>query len=386
MAEKDASRGWTTTGFCTAALLAGALGFSAARQFSPPELSPAAGSIPLPPAPAPAANVSSPDADWRELSRAPISPRSTRERAAFLEKLARTDPQRALALSLAEGNWLVRDQLRNAALRGWGAVAPDAASAWAMGQKLDGDRLQSVNAVLTGAAEQPDAAVRVALRLCAQDPVFAGDFGHTVVNAIVEKTGAFEAAARFAIAATMVDRQSFLLDSAFYQWAQHEPDRARAAFNQISDPQVRGAALKGVIHGWADSDPQRLADFAQALPPGEDRSRAFAVALPHWVGKDPEAVLQWVGQLDPDPDFDKGFAALALLPSILQQRPAVAMELTENIVDSAQRTLTRQNAFYQWALEDPAAARKYAEAHPNPELRAGFLEDVAVAVNARNNP
>jgi hypothetical protein len=316
------------------------------------------------------------DQQWRELAGRPNSPARVRDLEAMLEQLARTDPQRALARALAEGNWLARDKLRNAALRGWGAVAPDAAAEWATSQPLLGDRMQCVTAVLTGAAERPEEAVRVGLRLCAAEATPAGDYGHALINALVDKTGSFEAAANFAVAATMVDRQSFLLDSAFYQWAQHEPGRALAEFGKISDPTIRSAALKGLIAGWADENPQKLADFAQALPRGEDRSRALEIALPQWIGKDPEGALKWMNQVDPDPDFDRGIASLALQSSF-HQRPEVAMELTDSISDSARRVLTKSNVFYQWAQRDAPAARKYAEANPNPEDRAMLLEDLA---------
>lgn len=321
---------------------------------------------------------------WLELVGRTNSPVRTRDLEALLEQLARTDPQRALALALAEGNWLVRDLLRNAALRGWGATAANAAADWATAQPLLGDRMQCVTAVLTGAAERPEDAVRLGLRLCAAEATPAGNYGHALINALVDKTGSFEAAARFATAATMVDRQSFLLDSAFYQWAQHEPGRALAEFDKIADPQIRDAARKGMIAGWADLDPHKLADFAQALPRGEDRSRALEIALPQWVAKEPEAALKWMSQVEPDPDFDRGIASLALKSSF-HSNPAIAMELTDSITDPAARVLTQSNVFYQWALRDLAAARKYAESVPNREQRAMLLEDLATLEAGKRN-
>lgn len=313
---------------------------------------------------------------WGNLANQENSPARTRSLETMLEELGRTEPKRALALALAEGNWLVRDQLRNAALRGWGAAAPDAAADWAMGQTLLGERMQCVSAVLAGAAENPEEAMRVGLRLCTADPGPSGDYGHNLINALVDKKGDFETATRFAVAASMVDRQSYLLDSAFYQWAQHEPDRALEELDKITDPKIRSAALKGVIEGWADADAEKLADFAQTLPPGEERSRALSVALPQWVAKDPEAALEWINRSDPNPDFDKGIAALALLPSLLQNRPVTAMEMTDNITDSAQRSLAKSNVFYQWAMRDPGAARTYASGLQNAEYREMLLGDL----------
>lgn len=379
------SRRWSTPLVCGAGLIALIIGYTAARSL-PRSANPTTAAAPQIGAddrkPIAAATASAPaeeaswDGRWRDLANQPNSPARTRSLEQMLEELGRTEPQRALALALAEGNWLARDQLRNAALRGWGSAAPDAAADWAMGQTLLGERMQCVSAVLAGAVEHPEEAMRVGLRLCAADPGPSGDYGHNLINALVDKKGDYETATRFALAANMVDRQSYLLDSAFYQWAQHEPDRALEELSKITDPKIRSSALKGVIEGWADADAEKLADFAQTLPPGEDRSRALSVALPQWVAKDPEAALQWINRSDPSPDFDKGIAALAVLPSLLQNRPEMAMEMTDNIVDSAQRSLAKSNVFYRWAMRDPVAARTYAVGLQNPEYREMLLGDL----------
>ena len=316
------------------------------------------------------------DDRWHSLSSQPNTAALTREREALLETLARTDPKRALALTASEGNWLTRDQLRDAALRGWASIEPDAAADWAMQQTVLGERMKCVAAVLQGATAQPDAALRVGIRLCSTDPEPAGFYGHMLINALVERTGNFDAAMRFATSATMVDRQSFLLDSAFYQWAQHDPDRAYAQLASLTDPAIRASALKGLIEGRSDFDPRHFADFAQKLPAGADRTQALAISLQRWAGKDPVAALQWIDRGDPDPDFDPGIAALAVSDTLIASRPEVAMELTDNICDTTKRILTKSRVFFEWALRDPIAARRYAEAIKHPETRETLLQDL----------
>jgi hypothetical protein len=320
--------------------------------------------------------ASSWDTRWRDLSTQPNTTALTREREALLEALARTDPKRALALAEAEGNWLTRDQLRDAALRGWASVEPDAAADWAMQQTVLGERMKCGAAVLAGATAQPEAALRVGIRLCSTDPEPAGFYGHMLINALVERTGNFDAATRFATSATMVDRQSFLLDSAFYQWAQHDPDRAYAQLASLTDPAIRASALKGIIEGRSDFDPGHFADFAQKLPAGADRTQALAISLQRWAGKDPVAALQWINRGDPDPDFDPGIAALAVSDTLIASRPEVAMELTDNITDTTKRILTKSRVFFEWALRDPAAARRYAESVEHPDTRETLLQDL----------
>lgn len=375
---------WSTANLCACAVLAAALAYGITRMVSVNAIDPSSARVARASdksSDAAATNSTATDrqkeeAAWQHINQEPACPSRDRSLEAMLEKLARTDPQRALVLAMAEGNWLLRDKLRNAALRGWGAVAPDAAADWAMGQHELGERMYCVEAVLAGAVEHPDEAVRVALRVCAADPVPAGGYGHAIVNALIDKAGSYEAATRFALAATMVDRQSYLVDSAFYQWAQHQPELAAAKLNEIADPKVRSSVMKGVVEGWADADAKSLANYAQTMPEGEDRTQFMSIALMQWAGKNPEATLQWINQFDPHPDFDKGIAALSLGDTLLASRPEAALELTEYIADPAKRTLTRDNAFWRWALRDPAGARKYAESVQNPEYRESMLDDL----------
>jgi hypothetical protein len=103
----------------------------------------------------------------------------------------------------------------------------------------------------------------------------------------------------------------------------------------------------------------------------------MGVALTQWVAKNPENALEWINKFEPHPDFDRGFSTIALGDTLLKSSPATSMELTEYITDSAQRTLTRDNVFWRWALRDPEGAKKYAESVQNPEYRESMLDDLA---------
>ncbi len=374
-----ASAEWSPPAAVCFTLAAALLGFAAARAFADRSSAPSSPVASVTSHGLPTATLSATagwDARWLASATGPEGAARSRARQALLEELARTDPQRALAIADTENNWLARDALREAALRGWASVAPDDAADWAMRQPVLGERMKCVAAVLAGAVAQPAEALRVGLRLCAADPEPAGAYGHALLNALVERAGDFETALRFATAATMVDRRPFLLDSAFYQWARHDPDRAFERLASITDPVVRESALKGLIEGRSDFDPHHFADFAQKLPAGGDRTQALAIALPRWAGKDPQTALQWINRADPDPDFDPGIAALATSSALIAAQPEIALELTDGICDSTQRTLVKSRVFFEWALRDPVAARRYAESVEHPETRATLLQDL----------
>ena len=382
MSAPTPSRRWSTTALCLCGLPAALAGYALGRGILPRDssTSPTPAIIAASPDRArPARSASSADdleTRWKKLAAEAHTPASARACSDLLENLARTDPQRALALALAEGNWRLRDQLRDAALRGWGATAPDAAADWAMNNRLD-VRMQCVSAVLTGAAENPRDAVRVALRLCKADPEPAADYGHTLISALIDKTGDFSAAAAFA-AAVGTERRHMLLDSAYFQYARHQPEKALSALAAITDDTVRESARAGLFSGWADADAHQLAEYAQKLPVGEDRAQAFAAALPRWVERDPAAATEWIGQFDPAPDLDAGVATVATLPSLISHKPEIAMEWAGNITDQGQRLITKHAVFIQWAENDLAAARRFAEASRNEEERDMMREALNV--------
>ncbi|MGC4072662.1 MAG: hypothetical protein QM760_09115 [Nibricoccus sp.] len=305
------------------------------------------------------ASPSSPWADrWEETLSLTSNPARTRALAALLEELARTDPQRALSLAQNQPDWRLRDILRDASLRGWATVAPEAAGDWALGVRIE-DRRAVVGAVLQGAAVHPDATVSLALRLCSADPAPAGDYGHAAIAALVN-AGAFSHAADFG-AAMGSEKYSFLFKSAYFEWARQRPAEALAAAEKITNPQLAAQARSQAITGWSWADASGLANHALTLPAGPERSQALAEALPLWLERYPEEAADWIQKNDTGSEFDTGLAAIANQQSLLKSSPTAAINLASDISDPSKRTETMRSVFQQWAARDPQAARAYLD-------------------------
>ncbi len=306
---------------------------------------------------------------WEETLALASTPARTRALAALLEELARTDPQRALSFAQNQSDWRLRELLRDASLRGWASVSPEAAGDWALGVRIE-DRRAVLGAVFQGAAVDPDATIRLALRLCAADPEPAGDYGHAAIAALVD-AGAFAQAADFG-AAMGSEKYSFLFKSAYFQWARQRPAEALAAAEKIEDPQLAGQAKSQAITGWSWADAAGLANYALKLPPGAERSQALAEALPLWLERYPEEAAAWIQKNDNGAEFDAGLAALANQQSFLRSRPAAALDLAADISDPSKRTETMRSVFQQWAARDPGAARAYLNRAANASDRVAL--------------
>jgi len=299
---------------------------------------------------------------WARWSAKARTPDNEREMTAFVEELAARDPKQAMLLALGEGNLRLRQNLRNAVLRGWATVFPQDASAWALALP-DGDRQVAMEAVFAGAAQRPEEAARLGQRLCAQDPAHASDYGQFLITGLTA-VGAYETAARFAAADTSSARAAWL-STTFFQWATHQPQNALTAFASISAPATRSAAFQGMVSGWAMADPASLVSYAMTLPPGEDRSHALSQALPQWVGRDTLVASEWINQLDSNPDLDTGVASVATLSNLVNQRPEVAVGWAESIAEPVLRANTLWMIAQQWARNDPDGIRRFIASTPD---------------------
>lgn len=296
---------------------------------------------------------------WDAATAKRRTPRTERAMATLLRELASRDHDRALQLALAEPNWKLRGELRSAVLRGWAEAAPGAAAAYALGLRAD-ERAAAFAAVFAGAAGQPDEVVAVAGSVCKQDPDRAFDYTKALIATLGEE-GHFDVTARFLAGRPASPQRLEEADNAFSLWAEHCPAEAAQAANAITDPELRAAAFRGAVVGWSQADPAALANYAATLPPGDGRSIAIANAVPRWVERDPVAAATWMVQRDPDPDFDMGVVAIATVPTLVTQRPELAVSLAQTIADAPLRAITVRNLVSQWAQGDSDAAAHYVE-------------------------
>ncbi len=297
---------------------------------------------------------------WPRLLEKVRTPQSEREMAAIVRELAMRDPAAALDLVRTEPNLVLREKLLAAALYGWGAMAPDAATAWSMSLP-PGERSSAVSAVLAAVADQPDLVCRLTAQCCVQDPVHARNYGHALV-AVLAEAGAFAAGASFAFANTELREE--LLGPAYYEWAQHQPEQALTALNGIADQSARETALRGLIQGWSAGSPADAAGYALRLPPGDERAQVLAEALPQWIKHDPVAATTWLEGMAPAREFDDGRMTLATSADLLSKRPEDAARWASTIVDPELRAMTLLTVTREWLRHDPVGARRFVQTDP----------------------
>jgi hypothetical protein len=317
--------------------------------------------------------------EWSKLRSKPGTVARNNALAEMLEKLAATDPKRAMELAQAEGNLKFRTDLEQAALRGWASTAPADASKWALALSNQSDRSMAISTVLNSAvAANPDEAVRVAKLIMQQEPGGDIGYGSSLVDALCN-AGNFEAAAKFA-ASGEDNQRSFWLGEAYSKWAELQPEQAAAAAAAITDPDIRNQALHGIVGGWAQADPVALTQFLSQLPAGGDRRSMVGQALYNWVHLDPVAAASWINNSDLGPDLDEGVKAVANMDMFMGDiTPDVAVNWAESIQDETVRSEALVNLLHDWALIDLPAAKRYFESTTNlqPDDRKQIGEVIA---------
>ena len=290
--------------------------------------------------------------------------------------MAADDPAAAMQLAESEPNWRRRGLFVRAVLRGWATRAPQAAVDWVLAHLRAGERHDAVAEIAAGAVAHPAEATRAISNLCHEDTGMAGDYGALLITELA-RTGEFTAAVEFANTASPAERNHWI-GTAFFEWAQHQPQQAIAAVARIEDPGARTESWQSAVSGWASSDPASLVAFAEQMPTGPDRHTALHDGLLQWLTADPVAAVTWMDRMEPGDVFDDGAAAVATITDLVTKSPNVAVSWARAIKDPVQRSSTLADVMRQWASRDRPAALRYAESLTDllPGDRISLLEEL----------
>lgn len=311
---------------------------------------------------------------WQELMSCPDSPQRNQALIALLEKLAETDPARAMAFAETATDTNLRSELYQATLRGWAAMDPDGASAWAKTQNRM-DRGLAMAAVLHGAVRNPEDAEDLVRRLSEQDPARAEDYGSYLIFAL-GRVGEFSRAAAFATGGSAEARMNWI-NAAYSRWAIQNPEAALASVAGLTDPDVMNNALAAALGGWGRRDPKAVADFGLLLPEGPERKMALTV-LQSWSEGDVVGAANWLVNVVPSPEVDGSVVNIASSPRTLQQ-PQVAFAWANSIFDPQRRRDALVGVLENWLRADAASARNYVAT--SPDLQTDDRELLIQAMN-----
>ncbi|MCY3622551.1 MAG: hypothetical protein OXH68_12685 [Gammaproteobacteria bacterium] len=197
-------------------------------------------------------------------------------------------------------------------------------------------------------------------------------------------------------------------------WAKSDPRAALAALGEMDDRRLKQTTESSLVHDWAQSDPMAVFEWARTQPDSEGRTQALSTALRNvaqsdpvealalaevldkdarsnaidsvlrqWGRDDPRAAAAWLdasqhesdgavaaiigeyAQLDAKEAVDWLLAqpadaqragASAIVWSLIEESPEVALELVERLEDPTTAIMAGSQLISRWAEDDPRAA------------------------------
>ncbi len=321
------------------------------------ETRPAPSSISEPTVAPPAPNAStkpSASAPWPEVT---LSVEITSDELLQLaRRLVAQDVARSLAWAQSQTDPTLCARALFAVLQAWGELDPQSAVTWALAQD-EAQRFANMDAALSGAAQHPEAALKIVRDLRAQDATSGESYATMLIGAFT-RGGDFTSALNLLTDAPASER-SLQANSIFSRWGQTQPEAAVKALDSLPDTETRAAAFTSLVEGWGNSNPTTLADYAIKLPTGDDRVLALKTALESWTRQDPTAMTTWLNQFAGSPAFDYGAATMLVQTDGANRDIPLALTWVESIRDEELRLIALERVAQEWAATDRTAAEKF---------------------------
>ena len=211
-------------------------------------------------------------------------------------------------------------------------------------------------------------------------------------------------------------------------WARSEPRAALAAVEETDDRRLKQMTEQSLVDTWAQSDPMAVFEWARTRPASVRRTRALSTALRHvarsdpdealalaedldeaarpnaidsvlrqWGRDDPRAAAAWLdaaqyeshgtvaaiigeyARLDAEEAVDwllsqpaeaQRHGASAVIWSLAEESPEVALELVERLEDPTTSMIVGSQLMSRWAADDPRAAVRAIARISRPALYA----------------
>jgi hypothetical protein len=164
------------------------------------------------------------------------------------------------------------------------------------------------------------------------------------------------------------DDREFLMRGILLDRADRDASAGLRELMELPEGGERGLLGRAFFARWAESSPAQAGGDIGRLPAGMTRDAAVDAVLTRWIAADAPAAARWASQLP------------ATRQGPVKQLPIIGMAGHQNLTGVGyERGDAMQLAAFEWAKRDGPAARNWAQAEANPELRTVLLRLVTAA-------
>jgi hypothetical protein len=250
----------------------------------------------------------------------------------------------------------VRDQIRDAALRGWAQQRPAEAMTLALNIPDEKERKTSCLVVIEALGRSSEA-----------DSTLVPGVLKLIETALPENLDAEENGEdRIAACRDALMNMAEQSPDQIWTWLQNQPDAAR--YN---------AWMPKVLAGMAVKQPEQAVKQALQMPTPEMRQDAIVETIGQWTSYDPHAASVWAKTLPPGQE--RATAALMLAQRIAEVEPELALPWAMESIPGIDRQGVLTRVFRQWEEDNPGAA---ARALQQTQADDALIEDIQTAWRA----
>ena len=159
-------------------------------------------------------------------------------------------------------------------------------------------------------------------------------------------------------------------------WAAQDAEAALSWVSALENPAARRSARSTVCLAVAEKNPRRAVMLALAHGADEDDDGGLLECLTmQWCEKESEAALGWARKQPTGEWRDRLLARASFVFS--KSDPAAAAHLVSGLEPGTVQDEAAMAVLHQWALQDSAAALKWAQAFSEPILRERALAEIS---------
>ncbi|MEO7101040.1 MAG: hypothetical protein ABI162_16915 [Luteolibacter sp.] len=163
-------------------------------------------------------------------------------------------------------------------------------------------------------------------------------------------------------------------------WATRDAEAALSWVSALENPAAQRSARSTVCLAVAEKDPRRAVGLALAHGTDEEDDCGLLECLTlQWCEKESEAALDWAREQPPGEWRERLLGRVSFVLS--KSDPAAAARLVAGLEPGTVQDEAAMAVLHQWALKDPTAALKWAQAFSQPILRERALAEIS---NLRN--
>ncbi len=194
------------------------------------------------------------------------------------------------------------------------------------------------------------------------------------------------------------------INTIFSVWASSDLGKALSNAAEITDPQQRQQAHATILSTVAQRDPLKALDLldknpllsrngqgrdpsqaavsALQIPAGIRRQQALGGLMQSWATRDPDAAWAWANGLESPQD--RLVALERATSSVMSRNPTFVAEHLSDIPAGRSRSRAITGLAWQWAMQDPDAALKWAQGSLSYQESASAIPQIVAGWSQRD--